>query len=149
MKHDAVSVTALLVLVAFVIERVTTSALFILSLPQGWRKVLRVDADTEAKRGEAERRYKLYYYSLASALALVLLLLSPGMRVLQALDIQASWMLDMGLTCLILVAGADRIGSFFESKGAHIVEEAPKPLQVEGTLILKEDRERAKSQAAA
>ncbi len=146
MKHDAVSVTALVVLVAFAIERVTTSVLFI--VPQRWRKVLRIDSEVEAKRGEAERRYKLYYYSLASVLALAVLLLSPGMRVLQALEVDASPILDIGLTCLILVAGADRIGTFFESKGAH-VEEEPKPIQIEGTLMLKEERERTKSQAAA
>ena len=98
---------------------------------------------------EAERRFKLYYYSLATVLALAVVLLSPGMRVLEALDVESPpWILDLGLTCLILVAGADRIGTFFESKGAH-VEEAPKPVQIEGTLTLKEDRERAKSQAAA
>jgi len=148
MKHDAVSVTALMVLVAFAIERVTTSVLFILALPQRWRKVLRIDAEAEVKRDEAERRYKLYYYSLASVLALFVLMLSPGMRVLQALEVEAPSILDIGLTCLILVAGADRIGSFFESKGAH-VEEAPKPFQIEGTLMLKEEREQAKSKAAA
>jgi hypothetical protein len=147
MKHDGVSVTALLVLVAFAIERVTTSVLFL--LPQRWRRILRVDPDAEAKRGEAERRYKLYYYSFASALALVVLLLSPGMRVLQALEVQSPPILDIGLTCLILVAGADRIGEFFGSKGTHVVEEAPKPVQIEGTLMLKEERERSKSQAAA
>lgn len=145
MKHDGVSVTALMVLVAFAIERVTTGVLFMMSFRPGWKKLLL--ADSEAKPGEAERRYKVYYFTLASALALAVLVFSPGMRVLQALDVQAPWILNVGLTCLIIVAGADRIGEFLESKGAAGgLEKTPKPVQIEGTLTLRE--ERAKAQAA-
>jgi hypothetical protein len=146
MNHDGVSVTALMVLVAFAVERVTKGILFLLTPVKAWQRFLSGPPSIDDRAREAERRQKLAYFAFAGILALIVVLASPKMRVLYALDMNAPMLLDAGLTWLVLVAGADRIGDLVQDKRGAVVEKPPKPLQVEGTLILKEDR--AKSQAA-
>ncbi len=146
MNHDGVSVTALMVLLAFAVERVTTGVLFLLNWSEGWRRFLS-GKPTIAQKVSEQQRYKLAYFILAGILAMLVVLTSPKMLVLSALDTNAPPLLDIGLTWLILVAGADRIGALLPDKSGDAAVAPAKPVQVEGTLTLRE--ERTKSQNAA
>ncbi len=147
MNHDGVSVTALMVLVAFAIERVTTAVLFLLSCNRRWRRLLAGSSVPAQDPGAFERHQKIFYFFLAGAFAIAVVLLSARVRVLSALDVDAPAVLDVCLTWLVLVAGADRISELVGKPDAGAAEPASKPLVVEGTLTLKED-ERTRSRAA-
>ena len=72
MRHDGVSVTAMLALAAFAVERVTTGILFLLSFWMRWHAEF-PEPDTLADVGKslhAKRKNKLAYFILASALVL-------------------------------------------------------------------------------
>jgi hypothetical protein len=150
MKHDAVSVTAMLVLAAFALERVTTAVLFLLSFYGPWEKRFREPAriaDGDA-RSNAERRTRLAYFTIAGSMALLVVLLSPEIRVLYAMDMTAPAILDIGLTWLVLVAGSDRIGELVQDRRIGAVEKPSKPIQIEGRVTLVDSPE-AKPQRIA
>lgn len=140
MKHDAFSVTAVLIFVAFAVERVTSGLLFLLSFSRRW------DAFFSAARGTAQaRRGKLAYYTVAGTLVLIVLILAQELRALRALDVDAWDGVDFILTWLLLVAGADRIaGIMGADSGAEPAAEVSKPLQIEGEVTLL-DRAEGKS----
>jgi hypothetical protein len=150
MKHDVVSVTAMLVLAAFALERVTTGVLFLLSFYSPWEARFREPAriaDADA-RSHAERRNRLAYFTIAGGMALFVVLLSPEIRVLYAMDMTAPVILDVGLTWLVLVAGSDRIGDLVQDGRIGAVEKPSKPIQIEGRVTLVDSSE-AKPQRIA
>jgi hypothetical protein len=135
-----------MVLVAFAVERVTSGVLFLLSFHKGWRRLLGGLPSIDQKPASEERRYKLAYFALASIFALFVLLASRSIRVLSALGMGKNEALDIGLTLLVLVAGSDRIGDLVQEKRGSPAEKPSKPVQIEGTLTIKDDR--TKHQAA-
>jgi hypothetical protein len=139
MKHDAISVTAVLLFAAFAVERVTSGVLFLLSFSKRWDEFF-----NPQKSVAAARRSKLAYFILAGTLVLVVLLLAPEMRALRALDVNTPESLDLFLTWLLLVAGADRIASLLPAaKGtAESGAETSKPLQIEGEVTLLDPKEK-------
>jgi hypothetical protein len=132
MKHDAVSVTAMLLFAAFVVERVASSVVFL--LPSSWRPA---SPDEKASPGAA-RRAKVIYFILSGLLALLVLLLVPEMRALRALDISAPDVVDFGLTWLLLVAGADRIAELVPDKGggSDVLGTEARPIKIKGTVAV-------------
>jgi hypothetical protein len=153
MRHDGVSVTAMLALAAFAVERVTTGILFLLSFWKPWQASFPDpdDPDDPGKSARARRKHKVAYFVLAGALVLVVVGLSPQIRILNALDMQAPPVLDVGLTCLVLVAGSDRIGEFLKGDGGASVEKSSKPVEIVGRvqLIDSEDASREKVMRSA
>ncbi len=149
MNHDGVSVTAFMVLVAFALERVTTAVLFLISFGGKGRRFLLGSPDD--KPGDAERRYKLTYFLCAGALAMLVVIAGPAVRVLTSLGMNSPALLDIAVTWLVLIAGADRIGDLVGGKrGAGSFAEKPaKPVQIEGTVTLLEEHQRPQKQAAA
>jgi hypothetical protein len=140
MRHDGVSVTAMMALAAFAVERVTTGILFLLSCWAPWRAEYPDPAsltDPE-KSARAKRKSKLSYFVLAGALVLLVVMRSPEIRILHALDLQASSPLDIALTCLVLIAGSDRIGDFLKGDGGGGAEKASKPVEIVGRVQLIE-----------
>lgn len=140
MDHDGVSVTALMVLVAFAIERGTSGTLFLLSLRKTWRKFIAGSSETREGAEDAQRRYKLIYFCLAGTIALIAVIFSPKLRALHAMGMYAPEPIDIMLTWLVLVAGADRIGELVQSDHGPAAEKSTTPIKVEGTLTLKEDK---------
>ncbi len=132
--------TALMVLIAFAIERVTTGVLFLLGFRKSWKDYLFGTPDDRPM--EVDRHYKFAYFSLAGVITLIAVLLGPEMRVLKGLGQVAPAVVDIALTWLVLVAGADRISSLIKEPSSH-APETPKPVVVEGTLTLKEEQRRA------
>ena len=140
MKHDAFSVTAVLLFVAFAVERVTSGLLFLLSFSKRW------NSSFNAAGGAAQvRRGKLAYYILAGTLVLIVLIFGQELRALRALDVNAWGGIDFFLTWLLLVAGADRIADIMGAdSGAEPAAGVSKPLQIEGEVTLL-DRAEGKS----
>jgi hypothetical protein len=140
MRHDGVSVTAMLALAAFAVERVTTGILFVLSFWRPWQAKF-PDPETLGDAGKivaARRKNKLPYFILASVLVLLVVGLSPQIRVLTALNMDAPWQLDVALTCLVLVAGSDRIGELVKGGAGASVEKAAQPVEIVGRVQLVE-----------
>ncbi|HWZ84314.1 MAG TPA: hypothetical protein VNW47_16920 [Terriglobales bacterium] len=140
MRHDGISVTAMMALAAFAVERVTTGILFLLSCWSPWRSEY---PDPESltdpdKIARARRKSKLAYFVLASALVLVVVKWSPEIRILHALNLEASPVLDVALTCLVLIAGSDRIGDFLKGDGGGASEKSSKPVEIVGRVQLIE-----------
>ena len=143
MKNDAISLTALLVLTAFAVERVSSGLIFLLSFWGPWDRAFpdpRTIADAKASVA-AERRGKFVYFLFAGALVLWIIGLNPELRILQAIGKPAPDYLDIGLSWLVVVAGSDRIGDLVPSRGGGEVEAAPKPIQIEGQVTLVEGKD--------
>lgn len=152
MRHDGVSVTAMMALAAFAVERVTTGLLFLLSLWGRWETAF-PDPDEIADPKlsiRARRKSRVAYFLLAGVLVLIVVSLSPQLRILNTLEMQAPLILDIGLTCLVLVAGSDRIGEFLKGDGGG-AERSSKPVELVGRfqVIDSGDLSREKSVRSA
>jgi hypothetical protein len=111
LAHDAVSVTAILVLAAFALDRITKGVFFLLSFVPPWKARFpepSMVSGAQAKY-EAARSRRLLYFVFCGLLACVVVGLSSDFRVLSAMDISGPSWLDVFLTWLVLVAGSDRI----------------------------------------
>lgn len=144
MKHDGISVTAIIVLAAFAIDRGTAGMLALLSFLPGWRASF-PDPETcqePSKRAVAARRKQLMRFVLASVLVILSLSLIPDLRVLEALGMQSpGGILDFFLTWLILVAGSDRLNDLLGSGGDEPKPAAPpsNSFQIAGDVRIVED----------
>lgn len=144
MRHDGITLTAMILLAAFTIERATAGVLFLLSFSERWRAAFPDSATylDQPMRAHAERRGKLMRFALATGLALVALLFVPDLRVLEALGISSSRVLDGFLTWLVLVAGSDRLGELLGSgRGSEYATPPSKAYQIAGELKLVESEE--------
>lgn len=140
MRHDGVSVTAMMALAAFAVERVTTGILFLLSFWTRWQAEF-PDPNSFADQGQslqAKRKNKLAYFILAGALVLLVVARSPEIRILNALSLDAPRVLDIALTCLVLVAGSDRIGDFLKGEGGIGAERSSQPIEIAGRVQIVE-----------
>ena len=140
MKHDGVSVTAVIVLASFVIERLTAGMLFLLSSSERWRRrfVDPLTSKNKSERAKAERQSKWIHFALAGSLVSLLLWLNGNIGVLHALGIEGYNDLDPVFTWLILVAGSDRLGELLKSESTTGDEHAM-PIEIRGRVMLVED----------
>ena len=141
MKHDGVSVTAVIVLAAFVIERGTAALLFMLSFSKKWRAAFPDPGiyQEAAQAAAAERRSKLIWFVIASALVIITLSRFPEMLVLQALGIPATYSLDFALSWLILLAGSDRAAALLGNDAGESESASLNTYQVGGEVTVVED----------
>ena len=177
---DTVGAIALIAILAFVIDRVVSTLLFVLSFNHAWSRRFPDPSLREPGRSqiEAEKKQKLIYLIMAGVLSLLVILSFGRMSILPALGVEYPQnpstdaklaqtaadakppqtktdtslqnvparfvLLDIFLTTLLLVGGADRMGQLVKmigGTGLMGVEKAePKPLQVTGRLILEESR---------
>jgi hypothetical protein len=133
-----VSVIAFVLLLAFAIDRVVAGILFMLSWSARWRKFC-PDADEVPERLQkaAARKQKLVYFVVAAPFS-VLLLYFVNSGVLSQFGMKSD-SLDLFLTALIVMGGAERVSEFsnaFSTEGSKVVSEPP--LQISGTLTLEE-----------
>ena len=141
---DGVTVVAMILIGSFVIDRLTTTLLFLLSFVPAWSRRF-VDpalVPDPAARNAAERRQKFAYFCIAIPIAAGLLYLYPGILVLTALGIpvRTIWA-DRFFTLLALVGGSDRIAAIVGSPGSAKTSKPPEsPIRVTGTLTLEDDR---------
>jgi hypothetical protein len=135
MSHDAVTAGTLLLLAAFAIDRTASGITFLFWRPRG------PAADLNAA---AAWNQKIFYFAVASILAILVLAMTTKVRVLAGLGLlpeQAqpgidAWV-DRCITFVVLVGGADRLSGLLSSSGGHDAPAAPDPpIEVRGTLTL-------------
>ena len=139
---DGVSTVALLVLLAFVIERVVSGVLFFmgsigaLSDPAA--------AENTAARVRAERIQQWWRFFFAGLLTAGVLVVWDDLGVLRFFGQGHAGLprwIDPAITWVVLLGGADRIAALVKLPGAGAPPvTAPPPLQVTGTLKLDDSR---------
>ncbi len=116
------SAIAVVVIIAFAIERTVTAVLFLLPFNHTWARYFPDPASIQdpGKRIQAERRQRLIYYSLASLLGLIIAWVG-NVRLLHALGLTDSRVvLDIFVTVLVLVTSSQQ------------------PIEITGKLVLEE-----------
>ena len=90
MTNNPVSLIVMILLAAFVIDRIVAALLFLISFSPAWNKRFPdpVTIESPDVRREVEKKQKLIYFALASFLALVFLLSFKQVGVLKALGFQ-------------------------------------------------------------
>jgi hypothetical protein len=146
---DAGAPIALVLIGSFAVDRVVSGALFLLSLPKSWRQTF-PDPDLikdDLKKATAIKKRKLWYFVLAALLSLPIVYWG-NIRIFEALGIpqkpelgQVQAFLDILLTTLLFVGGADRIADLLKKHGGPAsVEPAPGGIEVFGTLKVEDER---------
>lgn len=124
---DGVTAITMILIASFAIDRIVTVLMFLLSLVH------------LAPEREAEKRYKLMYFVLAGVLGIFVLAFYGQVRVLTALGLKVSPALDILLTGIVVVGGADRIASLLKVPvpGEAAEKPQPQPIQITGKLVLE------------
>lgn len=145
MKHDGITLAAMIVLASFVVERIKAGILFTLAGSGGWRRIFPESSGLkdEALR-TAQRKQKALEFFLAGALVLAALLVFPQLRIFEALGLSPNGPLDFALTWLILTTGSDKLGEFLNG-GRELSRPEPAPVKIVGDVRLIE-AEPAKSE---
>ncbi|UWZ84696.1 hypothetical protein [Occallatibacter riparius] len=149
MTHDAVSVTAMLLLAAFGVERISRGLLFLLESFKAWRTKFPDPASLKDQEVQdaAARRQKWASFTVCGLLSLILIYFGKDLRVLAAMGVQNQPVLDAMVTWLVLVAGCDRLKDILgDGPAAAPDESSGPPVQVAGTITLvpagvEDDRE--------
>ena len=143
MPLDGISALALLLLAAFVIERVVSGALF--ALPTLRLLPDPAQVDDPAARAAVERRYTYLRFFLSGALAAAILWQWSSLRIL-ALFSQLSaavpaW-LDPVVTWVVVLGGAERMAALVKlpAGGAGAPKREEQPIEVHGRLTLDDSR---------
>ncbi len=139
MALDGVSAIALLILAAFVIERVVSAVLFVFPTLHLLSDPAQVDGAGEKAKLERRTTYLRFFFS--AALAAAVLAVWPTLRVVQFFqrpDGLPGW-LDPVVTWIVLMGGADRISSFVKLPSGPPPKK-DQPLEVTGHLKLDDSR---------
>ncbi len=136
MNHDAVTVGTLLLLAAFAIDRTASGITFLFWRPK---------SATGELNAAAAWNQKIFYFVVASILAILILAMTTKVRILAGLGILPeqgqsagidAWV-DRLITFVVLVGGADRLSSILsKDRGSTPKVEPDPPIEVRGTLTL-------------
>jgi hypothetical protein len=138
--HDlgGISVIAFVLLLSFAIDRVVNGLLFALSYSKHWRRIcpdpIRVPEGTE--RALAERAQKVAFFCFAAVFSGVVLWM-VGRGILHQVGF-AEGPLDLFMTGLILIGGAERVSQFTKSFASAPAVTHEAPVEIKGTLMLEE-----------
>jgi hypothetical protein len=139
-----VNAIALVLVASFAIDRIVNFLLFALSYNRWWKHRF---PEPESVKGSAaqiaaEKKHKAVYFALAAPIGIIVLSYFGQVRVLNSLGVPAAPILDIFLTGLVLMGGADRIAEIMKMAGvgggAGIGEKTQPPhsIEVKGTLTL-------------
>lgn len=135
-----VSVIAVVLLLSFGIDRLVTGILFVLSWSKRWRELCPdpAEAADAQERVAAERKQKTAYFVFAGLFSIVLLrLVDKG--VFSDMGFVQNKPLDLLLTALVLMGGAERVQAFSATLHPSADGAASEPpLHITGTLTLEE-----------
>jgi hypothetical protein len=133
---DPVIVIAGITIAAFAIDRLVTGGLFLLSATGIGPKWADPEDVGKNERRDAEKKYKVAYYTAAGILALAVYVFG-NLSVFGALGIQGSKLLDAMVTILVIVGGTDRVASLLKGSGSDDEpKESDKPVQISGSVML-------------
>jgi hypothetical protein len=135
---EPVNIAIKIAIASFAIDRTVTICIFLLSF--FWQS-LDPGSVEEEDRYDAERGYKLVYYTLASFVAAVVYIFvfkNPG--VFGGLGFKPKPLLDALLTILVLLGGSERLGSLLSIPDADKASASPPPpVHVAGQVLLVPD----------
>ncbi len=143
-RIDGFSALALVVVVAFAIDRLVRGLLFALSyLPLWARRFPDPALDGGPESAPAERNRRLIYFAFAGSLAVIALAWVGGVRILAALGfVNVNPWLDVLVTGLILAGGAERTEHILRSVGASGAGAETKqsaPIEITGRLMVTDE----------
>jgi hypothetical protein len=144
MNHDGITVTAMLLLGAFAVDRVASAVTFLAFRPG-------TDADEIKNTERKSWNRKVIYFVVASVIAVVILIATEKVRLLAAMgmlrdsekgfDVLVDWV----LTFLVLVGGAEKISNLLGSPSAGGSEEKQEPVQLEGVVRVEPTTDSSKA----
>jgi hypothetical protein len=146
-RIDGISAIALILIVSFAIDRLIRGLFFLLSYSRAWSNAFPdPQLNDVAPSARAERNRKLIYFSLAALLAMVALGWFGRVRILAALGFTAvNPVLDIIVTGLILMGGADQAGQLLQgigAPGAPGSKAQPTPIEITGRVTIDEQSRR-------
>lgn len=129
----------MIAILAFAIDRIVTGLLFLLSFTN-FVSAPTASAGAGEAPGPREKRYKLLYFVFAGILGVPVIAYYGDVRILDALGMggEDKWLLDVVVTGIALVGGAERISALMEKygKAPAAEKEQPKPIEITGRLVL-------------
>lgn len=135
---DGISAIAVIIILSFGIDRIVTGMLFLLSFVRAWEARFPAPSSDAPARGA--KRYKLVYFTLAGVLAIVVLAMFGHVRIFEALGFaHMPEYLDIVMTGLILIGGADRMVATINFAGGLGGGAQSGPVEVTGKLVLEGD----------
>jgi hypothetical protein len=136
MNHDGVTTATMLLLAAFAVDRIVSAVIFIVFRPRRSRETQDIE--------RAAWSQKLWYFIVASILAAAILAATSKVRLLQAMGMvydtseALDKFVDLVLTFMVLVGGAERISALLQSSAPA---STPEPLEVQGTITLTDSQQ--------
>jgi len=141
---DGLNLIVLILIFSFAIDRIVTAFMFLMSFTSALQDPA-LEKDL-VKRAAKEKRFKLLYFICAGFIAILVLIAYPQVRLLQALGASMSGALDILLTGIVYVGGADRISSLLKIPSESKVPAAEsRPLKIEGKLTLEDSTQKSKN----
>jgi UDP-N-acetylmuramyl pentapeptide phosphotransferase/UDP-N-acetylglucosamine-1-phosphate transferase len=133
------SAVAVVLIAAFAIDRLVAALLFLLSLWGRWDDRFNpLKKNGEIEREKAQRSLKLVYFLLAGALSVVVIIALDGKGILYHIGFKQHW-IDLLLTALILMGGAERLAELLKGPGAAgSTASSDPPITITGTLQLED-----------
>jgi hypothetical protein len=147
MKIDPMKAIALILIGAFVIDRIVAGLFFLLSYSEELRDFLDPSSvEDPSERAAALRNYRLLYAIFGGYLGTVVLAGYMGVRVFSTGAVQGAEfigqypLLDILVTGLILLGGADRLSEALRLLGSgsgSIATSKDKPLELTGKFVVE------------
>ena len=134
-----VSVVAFVLLLSFAVDRLVTGVMFLLSCSEHWRNICPdpAAATDPVEKSDAVRAQKIAYLVLAGVTSGVVLWMVGGGILHRVGFTQGP--LDLFLSALVLLGGAERVSDFNASLSAkRDAVVAEQPVKITGTLTLEE-----------
>jgi hypothetical protein len=156
---DPIKVIGVILITSFLLDRIVAGLFFLLEFSERWRKFLPdPDALRDPKeRAAAARKRKLVYAASAGFLGTTIIAWYLNIRLLTLTNLltkdppsdffQPHALLDIILTGLILVGGADRIAEALKLLGGPSTatslpeKSSSQPIEITGKLILEREKE--------
>jgi len=146
MAKDGINLLTILLIAAFVIERVSAGILFLLQL---FHLIGDPDLiDDTAQRAHGKRRYAFYHFAVSGILVIFVLFYVGDFRFLDALGLgnradlsHVPIFVDRLLLAVVLVGGAEQMSAFLKMVGAPSGtgrDSGAQPVEVSGKLTLEE-----------
>ncbi len=146
MQFDALQTIALILIGSFAIDRVVSGLFFLLAYNDDLRASLDPSGITDPReQADAKRNYRLLYAIFGGYLSIVVMAGYMNLRLFSTAAVPGAevigqyQLLDIVLTGLVLLGGADRLAEFLKMPGTSGGATQPEaPLEIRGTLVLQQ-----------
>jgi hypothetical protein len=145
------SAIAVLLIAAFSIDRLVSAVIFLLAFIDPWDAYFNpIRQSGELERDQAQRRQKLVYFVFAGICAGIVIKALDGYGILHHIGFQ-NYPLDIFLTVIILMGGAERLAELLKTPGApgSASAAAEPPIRITGIVDLKPEHEPASMRKGA